>query len=200
MVLQHAHLKGLNGVDNAAQKHFRRGGCLWGRVFVYGDLFIWLPVALAASVCLGVSVEKWKFREVTTVNLGIRIIFVMDFLGSVPQSALIASDERCYKSGKCIKVLFYFKEGFFFLKCRISVLEDIFKIIPLNHMIPVTFSFLLWMHTSFPGIPRYRGENRWWLWDENVSRMHIQTYRNALKSVSDMKTGVFLLWRAGRLE
>lgn len=143
MVLQHAHLKGLHGVDNAAQKHFCRGGCLWGRVFVYGDLFIWLPVALAASVCLRVSVEKWKFREVTTVNLGIRIIFVMDFLGSVPQSALIASDERCYKSGKCIKGLFYFKEGFFFLKCRISVLEDIFKIIPFNHMIPVTFSFLL---------------------------------------------------------
>lgn len=65
--------------------------------------------------------------------------------------------------------------------------------LPFNHMSPVTFSFLQSMHISFPGIPRYRGENRWWLWDENVSRMHIQTYRNALKSVSDMKTAVGLL-------
>lgn len=72
-------------------------------------------------------------------------------------------------------------------------MEDIFKIIPFNHMILVTFSFLLCTQISFPGIARYRGENRWWLWDENVSRMHFQTYRNALKPVSDMNAGVCLL-------
>lgn len=63
--------------------------------------------------------------------------------------------------------------------------------VPFNHMIPVTFSFLV--HNSFLGIPRYKGEKRWWLWDENVSRMNIQTYRNALKSVSNMNTRVCLL-------
>lgn len=86
--------------------------------------------------CLGVSVKKWKLRQVTTVNLGISIIFVMDFLASVSQSALIASDERCYKSAKCSYkgVAFFFKKDFFFffflLKCRISVLEGIFKVFP----------------------------------------------------------------------
>jgi len=65
---------------------------------------------------LGVSVKKWKLREVTTVSLGISIIFVMDFLASVSKSALIASDERCYKSAKCYYKGggFSFKEFFFF--------------------------------------------------------------------------------------
>lgn len=81
---------------------------------MFGRRFVYL---LACSIdcinlCrhhLGVSVKKWKLRQVTTVKLGISVIFAMDFLACVSQSALIASDERYYKSAKCYK-----GEDFFF--------------------------------------------------------------------------------------
>lgn len=108
-------------MDNAAQKYFSSvRGDVCGGELIFGCRFVYLVTCSPDCInlckhCLGVSVEKWKFREVTTVNLRIFIIFVMYFLGSASQSALIASDERCYKSGKCIrKVLFYFKDFFFF--------------------------------------------------------------------------------------
>lgn len=111
-----------------------------GRECVFVCRFVYLVACSIDCInlcrhCLGVSVKKWKLRQVTRVKLGISIIFVMDFLVCASQSALIASDERCYKSAKCYykgEVFFLLKKGFIylFLKCRISLLEGIFKAFP----------------------------------------------------------------------
>lgn len=92
------------------------GECLFERRFVYLVACSTDRINLRRHR-LGAPVKKWKLRQVTTVDLGISIIFVMDFLASVSQSTLIASDERCYKSAKC-----YYNGGVFFFKERFFIL------------------------------------------------------------------------------
>lgn len=108
-----------NTVDSAVGKYlfYCKRGCLWGR-FICTFVYLVACSTDCISLCrhrMGVSVRKWKLRQVTTVSLGISIIFVMDFLASVSRSSLIASDERCYKSAKCYYkgVFFFQRKGFF---------------------------------------------------------------------------------------
>lgn len=105
-------------MDSAVEKYFKKRS--WGvRESVFGCRFVYLIACSidCINLCrhhLGVSVKKWKLRQVTTVKLGISVIFAVDFLACVSQSALIASDERCYKSAKCC----YKGEDFFFLSFK----------------------------------------------------------------------------------
>lgn len=105
-------------MDSAVEKYFKKRS--WGvRESVFGCRFVYLIACSidCINLCrhhLGVSVKKWKLRQVTTVKLGISVIFAVDFLACISQSALIASDERCYKSAKCC----YKGEDFFFLSFK----------------------------------------------------------------------------------
>lgn len=86
MALQYAHLVLSKGSMQWTVLHkktsVREAVCGGEFIFVCG--FVYLAACSTDCTnlckhCLGVSVEKWKFREVTTVSLRIRIIFVMDF-------------------------------------------------------------------------------------------------------------------------